>query len=77
MGAALFVAASHDGGRTFSRGQDVSSAGQCSDSTFVANMTGGDYFGLAAEPDGRSRLVWAEMRDGISHLLTTTVAMRR
>jgi hypothetical protein len=45
--------------------------------TFVASATGGDYFGLAAEADGRFRLVWAEVRNGISQLLTTTVAVRR
>jgi len=73
----LFVAASRDGGRTFAPGQRVSSAGQCADSTFAASSTGGDYFGLTSQPDGRFRLVWSEMRDGISHLLTTTVAVRR
>ena len=73
----LFVAASHDGGRTFSPGDKVSSASRCSDSTFVASATGGDYFGLTAQPDGRFRLAWAEMRDGISVLLITTVAVRR
>jgi hypothetical protein len=38
---------------------------------------GGDYFGLASQPDGRFRLVWSEMRDGISHVLTTTAGVRR
>jgi hypothetical protein len=73
----LFVAASRDGGRTFTPGQKVSSASQCADSTFVVSTTGGDYFGLTAERDGRFRLVWSEIRDGDSHVLTTTVAVRR
>ena len=35
--------------------------------------TYGDYFGFAAQGDGRFRLVWPEMRNGTSTLLTASV----
>jgi hypothetical protein len=59
----LSVAASDDGGASFSRSQLVSSSAACS--------TGGDYFGLIALHDGRFRLLWSEMGD--RGLRTTTI----
>jgi hypothetical protein len=63
----VYVAASLDGGHSFSAGQLVSRTAGCG--------TGGDYFGLVAMPDGRFRLLWAEPRDGVTQLRTTTLAV--
>jgi hypothetical protein len=71
----VHVAASVDGGRTFSPGQLVSAVPVCPDSTHIGSSTGGDYFGLVAAPDGVFRLLWSEMRDRIAHLRTVTVTV--
>lgn len=66
-----------DGGATFAAPQRVS-VSSCGDSPVdevALRMvpTYGDYFGLAATPEGHFRLMWPEMRDGHSVLLTTVV----
>lgn len=60
----LYFAASLDGGRTFLPAQRVSSA-PCA--------TFGDYFGMLTTPDGRFRLLWPEVRGGVSQLRTVIV----
>lgn len=58
----LYAAASIDGGRTFSQ------------RAFVAACAGGgDYFGIAAVPGGRFRLLWPETRDAIQQLRTAVL----
>jgi hypothetical protein len=70
---AVFITASRDGGATWLPPAQVSSAPACADSTRVASETGGDYFGLTAAPDGSFRLLWSEMRNGVSDLVTASV----
>jgi len=65
--------ASRDGGSTFSVPQRVSTS-TCGTSLNDERArrrfgTYGDYFGLVSTPDGRFRLMWAEMRGGASVLL--------
>jgi hypothetical protein len=60
----LSFAASLDGGHTFLPAQRVSSA-PCA--------TFGDYFGMVTTPDGRFRLLWPEVRGGVSQLRTVIV----
>jgi hypothetical protein len=64
------VAASIDGGQTFSPAKVVSSVSPCADATFVNQPTGGDYLGLTPAPDGKFRLLWSEMHDGDTQLVT-------
>jgi hypothetical protein len=71
----VFVTASADGGGSWREPVEVSSTPACSDSTRVANTTGGDYFGLAPAADGSFRVVWSEMRNGVSQLRTATVSV--
>ena len=73
----VFVTASADGGATWSAPVRVSSTPACPDGTRVASSTGGDYFGLAAGADGGFRILWSEMHDGASDLVTATVAVVR
>jgi hypothetical protein len=71
--------ASLDGGKTFLASQRVSSSA-CVNSLNDQRArrrfgTYGDYFGLVPTSDGRFRLMWPEMREGASVLLTTTVGI--
>ena len=73
----VFVTASIDGGQSFLPAARVSSTPACDDQTRAESSTGGDYFGLAATADGAFRLLWAEVRDGVKQLVTTTVRVDR
>jgi hypothetical protein len=73
----VFITASIDGGATWLPAVRVSSTPACADGTRVDNSTGGDYFGLAGAPDGSFRLLWSEMRDGASDLVTATATVDR
>jgi hypothetical protein len=73
----VFVTASIDGGRSFLPPVRVSTAPACTDETIVQSPTGGDYFGLASTPDGSFRLLWSEMRDGLSLLALATIRVDR
>jgi len=70
-------AASFDGAKTFEPQQIISrsACGQSPADSMAARRfpTYGDYFGIVATPDDNFRLLWAEMRDGRSKLLTTVV----
>ena len=73
--------ASFDGAATFSAPETVSRS-VCRDSSSERMVmrrfpTYGDYFGLAAVPGGGFRLMWAEMRDGMSTLVTSTLAVQK
>jgi len=70
-------AVSFDGGDTFSPLERIS-VSSCAESTVDAvatrmEPTYGDYFGIVAAPDGSFRLMWPEMREGRSTLLTAVV----
>jgi len=75
---APFVAASSDGGRTFSAPVRVAAERSCPDGDRLAFPgqrwpTGGDYFGFAAAADGRFHLVWPDARAGLFELRTAAV----
>jgi hypothetical protein len=74
----VYFTASLDGGETFLPDVKVTSQIGCADSPGNGDAryrwpAGGDYFGLAARPDGDFALVWADSRDGMYRLRTTTV----
>jgi hypothetical protein len=74
----LYFTASLDGGDTFLPDAKVTSQIGCADSPGNGDAryrwpAGGDYLGLAARPDGDFALVWADSRDGMYRLRTTTV----
>ncbi|MGH9367834.1 MAG: sialidase family protein [Thermoanaerobaculia bacterium] len=74
----LFFAASRDGGKTFLPEVRVSTQAGCADSPGNGKAryrwpAGGDYSGLAARPDGGFQLLWADSRDGMYRLRTSTV----
>ena len=43
------------------------------DSAQRRHPTYGDYFGMTSLPDGTFRVMWPQMREGRSVLLTTTI----
>jgi hypothetical protein len=74
----VYFTASLDGGRTFLPEVKVSEAENCPDTPRNAEagrrwVAGGDYFGLAAEAAGAFRLLWADSREGIYQLRSSTV----
>jgi len=73
-------AASADGGITFSRAKTVSTSlcrPSSSEQLAVRRFpTYGDYFGLVGLPDGAFRLMWPEMRNGVSTLLSTVASVK-
>jgi hypothetical protein len=70
-------AASFNGAASFSPPQtvSVSSCGDSPTDVIATRMfpTYGDYFGIVTAPDGSFRVMWPEMREGRSVILTTTV----
>ena len=77
---APYLAASTDGGATFSRPVRVATAMSCPDASRTGQAgtrfrTGGDYFGLVGAVDGRFHVLWPDARDGIFRLRTTTVSV--
>jgi hypothetical protein len=69
----VMFAASADGGDTFTAAMPVSSQSFCVDaprngSAGTRWVSGGDYFGLAAAPDGRFHVVWPDARSGVYQL---------
>lgn len=84
----LLAAASVDGGETFLAPAAVSETAYCNfqpgnvvprgSGTFDAAARwpgGGDYFGLAAHPDGSFRVLWADSRTGVFQLWTTSIRL--
>ena len=74
----VYFAASLDGGSTFLPEVKVSTAENCPDTPQNAEagrrwVAGGDYFGLAAAAEGSFRLLWADSRDGIYQLRSSSV----
>ena len=72
----LFTA-SFDAGESFGPAEPLSTS-ECRESTTEEiaqrrHPTNGDYFGMTSLPDGTFRVMWAQMREGRSVLLTTTV----
>ncbi len=77
---APYIAASTNGGETFSRPTRVASAVSCPDAARTGQAgsrfrTGGDYFGLAAGADGRFHVLWPDARQGIFELRAATVSV--
>jgi hypothetical protein len=73
----FLFAASFDGGESFGSPQPVS-ASECrespaDDSAQRRHPTYGDYFGMTSLPDGTFRVIWPQMQEGRSVLLTTTI----
>ena len=73
----FLFAASFDGGQSFGALEPVSRS-ECLESTAEETAqrrhpTYGDYFGMTSLPDGTFRVIWPQMRDGRSVLLTTTI----
>ena len=60
----LYFVASRDGGLTFLPPRRVSN---------MPCAAFGDYFGMITTPDGRFRLLWPEVRGGMSQLRTVIV----
>jgi hypothetical protein len=70
------VTASVDGWPSFLPAARMSSTPTCDDQSRTGLSTG-DCFGVAPASDGSFRLVWAEMRDGVKHPVTTIVRVDR
>ena len=74
----MFITASVDGGQTFLPAAKVSATPACEDQARAReSATGGDYFGMAATPDGTFHLLWVEVRDGVKQLMTTAVRIEK
>ena len=74
----MFIALSRDGGATFPVETKVSSERSCPSgprniATALRFPSGGEYFGLAALPDGRFMLLWSDARSGIYQLRSAIV----
>jgi hypothetical protein len=74
----VYFAASLDGGTTFLPEVKVSTAENCPDTPQNAEagrrwVAGGDYFGLAAGAAGSFQLLWADSREGIYQLRSSSV----
>jgi len=72
-------AASFDGGDTFGPFERLS-VSSCGGSTIDAvairmEPTYGDYFGMVTLPDSSFRIVWPEMRQGASALVTAVIGV--
>lgn len=78
---APYVAASADGGKTFSPAVRVASQLSCPDTARVGSFVagrwamGGDYFGLTAGADGRFHVVWPDARDGSFQIWTAPLTV--
>lgn len=85
----LVATASVDGGVTFLPPVPVAEVASCNDqsgnvvprasgSFDVAGRwpAGGDYFGLAAQPDGTFRALWSDSRTGVFQLWTAPIEVR-
>ena len=70
----VYFSASFDGGATFSSAERVSSSASCPNAKMNGpSATFGDYFGLAADPQGRFRAAWADARTGLFQLRTALI----
>jgi hypothetical protein len=75
------LAVSRDGAKTFEAPRTLA-ATPCGESPNDLRArrrfpTYGDYFGIVSTEPGRFQLMWPEMRDGGSVLVTTAVDVRR
>lgn len=86
----IYFSVSADGGDTFTADRRLSSVTSCQgvpgnvmvdpggERDVAARFPlGGDYSGLAAGPDGRFHVVWADSRTGVYQLWTRSVAVAR
>ncbi|MFW6079191.1 MAG: hypothetical protein ACODAE_06200, partial [Gemmatimonadota bacterium] len=77
---APYIAASSDGGETFSAPTRVAEEISCPDRDRLGFPgrrwpTGGDYFGLAPGADGRFHLLWPDARSGTYRLRSAAVSV--
>ena len=77
----IYFTISTDGGKTFH--QEVRVTAVNSDPMTAANgkaaerhISGGDYLGCVAKPDGSFQLVWADSRSGVFQLYTSNIKMQ-
>ncbi|MGH9966525.1 MAG: sialidase family protein [Pyrinomonadaceae bacterium] len=78
----IYVAASIDGGETFTPPHVVSDIVSCPDrasnkETIGRWARGGDYMGLAAAADGSFHPVWVDARDGAFQVHTARIELRK
>lgn len=71
----LYVAASADGGATFTDPASVLKTLSRTDAKLGRWPYGTEYISLAASPDGSFHLVWVETRDGRGEIQTTRIAL--
>ena len=77
----IYFAASVDGGETFLPDVRVTPTSSCPSAVPEQRMLatrwpfGGDYSGLAASPDGRFHLLWADSRDGVYQIWSATATV--
>lgn len=74
----LWAAASADGGATFTTPVRVSEGASCNATARNAKIlkrydTGGDYYGLAAGPDGVFHVIWSDSRNGVYQLWSASI----
>ena len=77
----IYFTVSTDGGKTFQPEQRVTPVN--SDPLTAANakaaerhISGGDYMGCIAKPDGSFQLVWADNRSGVFQLYTSNIQLK-
>jgi hypothetical protein len=71
----VFIAASFDGGDRFTVPARVSQQSSCPNGKLNGGVGYGDYFGLAADSQGRFRLAWADARTGLFELHTALIEL--
>ena len=78
----IYFTVSLDGGQTFLKETRVT--GVSADPATAQNgkagerfISGGDYIGCAAKPDGSFQLVWADSRTGVFQLYTSTIVVNK
>jgi hypothetical protein len=71
----VFIAASFDGGDRFTVPARVSQQSSCPNAKLDGGAGYGDYFGLAADSQGRFRLAWADARTGLLELHTALIEL--
>lgn len=78
----VFFTVSHDGGKTFQkeiRVTDISAdpAVPGNGKTAERFLSGGDYMGLEAKPDGSFQLAWSDSRSGVFQLYTSNIQVKK
>lgn len=69
----VYFTASVDGGQTFLPPEKVAGAASCAAAAANGEAFSGHYFGLATDAQGRFRLLWSGVREGLLQLTLTTI----